>query len=215
MLLVEIRRPRTVWPTEVSLSTATYTVRVSPLTAARLSHSSAAWSDLAQGTAVAREQLWSALAQGAAFTHYFGHGGPEIWADEGLLSVEDAASLPSTGTVVLTWSCQAQFFQYLFGPSVNESLLLKPDGGAVAAFGPPASPTRRRRPCSTEALRRAAAGPRPPRRGDPRAKATAVAEDPRALPVVEGWNLLGDPSLAVELDPAGKPSVRTPGLRRE
>jgi hypothetical protein len=48
-----------------------------------------------------------------------------------------------------------------------------------------------------------------------RAKATAVAEDPRALPVVEGWNLLGDPSLAVELDPAAKPTLRTPGLRRE
>ena len=96
----------------------------------------AGWADLAQGVAVARERLFSALAQGAAFTHYFGHGGPETWADEGLVSVEDAASLPSTGTVVLTWACQAQFFQYLFGPSVNESLLLAPRGGAVAAFGP-------------------------------------------------------------------------------
>ena len=169
-------------------------------TAARLPDSSVAWSDLAQGAAVAREQLWSALAQGAAFTHYFGHGGPETWADEGLLSVEDAASLPSTGTVVLTWSCQAQFFQYLFGPSVNESLLLKPEGGAVAAFGPagitdaPVQAVLYER-LYTELLR----GRVPLGEAIRRAKARAVAEDTRALPVVEGWNLLGDPSLSVDL----------------
>ncbi len=56
-----------------------------------------AWADLAEGVAVARERLFSALAQGAAFTHYFGHGGPEAWADEGLLTVEDAASLAVHG----------------------------------------------------------------------------------------------------------------------
>jgi hypothetical protein len=35
-----------------------------------------------------------------------------------------------------------------------------------------------------------------------RAKARAVAEDPRSAPVVEGWNLLGDPSIGVLADPA-------------
>jgi uncharacterized repeat protein (TIGR01451 family) len=168
--------------------------------AARLPRRTAqAWADLAEGTAAARSRLFAALAEGAAFTHYFGHGGPETWADEGLLTVEDAAALPSTGTVVLTWACQVQFFQYLFGPSVNESLMLKPGGGAVAAFGPAGitdAPLQaalyerlydellRGRVALGEAIRRA--------------KARAVAEDPRSLPVVEGWNLLGDPSLVVD-----------------
>jgi len=82
---------------------------------------------------------------------------------------------------------------------VNESLLLKPGGGAVAAFGPAGitdAPLQaalyerlydellRGRVALGEAIRRA--------------KARAVAEDPRSLPVVEGWNLLGDPSLVVD-----------------
>lgn len=179
--------------------------------AARLPRGTAqAWADLADGAAAARGRLFSALAEGAAFTHYFGHGGPETWADEGLLTVEDAASLPSTGTVVLTWACQVQFFQYLFGPSVNESLLLKPGGGAVAAFGPAGitdAPLQaalyerlydellRGRVALGEAIRRA--------------KARAVEEDPRSVPVVEGWNLLGDPSLTVVAGSAGLWSPQT------
>jgi len=174
--------------------------------AARLPRRAQAWADVAEGVDVARGRLFSALAEGAAFTHYFGHGGPETWADEGLLTVEDAASLPSTGTVVLAWSCQTQFFQYLFGPSVNESLLLKPGGGAVAAFGPfgitdaPLQTAlsarlydelRRGRVALGEAIRRA--------------KARAVDEDPAAAPVVEGWNLLGDPSLPVAVGPSSPP----------
>jgi hypothetical protein len=34
-----------------------------------------------------------------------------------------------------------------------------------------------------------------------RAKARAVEESPAAAPVVEGWNLLGDPSLLVAVGP--------------
>ncbi|HSD66183.1 MAG TPA: C25 family cysteine peptidase, partial [Vicinamibacteria bacterium] len=158
------------------------------------------WADLAEGAAAARSNLFSGLAEGAVFTHYFGHGGPQTWADEGLLTVEDAASLPSAGTVVLAWSCQTQFFQYLFGPSVNESLLLKPDGGAVAAFGPfgitdaPMQTALAER-LYDELLRgRVALG-----EAIRQAKARAVAEDPSSMPVVEGWNLLGDPSLLVSV----------------
>ena len=33
---------------------------------------------------------------------------------------------------------------------------------------------------------------------DEHATRAAVAEDPRAVPVVEGWNLLGDPALFIE-----------------
>jgi uncharacterized repeat protein (TIGR01451 family) len=184
--------------------------------AARLPrHTAQAWADLADGAAAARRRLFSALAEGAAFTHYFGHGGPQTWADEGLLTVEDAASLPSTGTVVLTWACQVQFYQYIFGPSVNESLMLKPGGGAVAAFGPAGiadAPLQaalyerlydellRGRVALGEAIRRA--------------KARAVEEDPRSVPVVEGWNLLGDPSLAVAAGPARARSLPTAARQR-
>jgi uncharacterized repeat protein (TIGR01451 family) len=169
------------------------------------------FADVGQGIDTARSRLWSALAQGASFTHYFGHGGPETWADEGLLTVEDAASLPATGTVVLTWACEAQFFQYLFGPSVNESLVLKPGGGAVAAFGPdgitaePVQAVLYQR--LYEELSRG-----PVRLGEAirRAKARALGDEPFSRAAVDGWNLLGDPSLLVGFrGPARAPEAIT------
>ena len=47
-----------------------------------------------------------------------------------------STSVPTSGTVILSWACQTPFFQYLWGPTVNEALFLQPGRGAVAAFGP-------------------------------------------------------------------------------
>jgi hypothetical protein len=135
-----------------------------------------------------------------AVTNYFGHGGPEQWADERLADVADAESATGEGGVFLTWTCMAQDYLYLWGPSVNEAFLLNPNGGALASFGPvgltdvsaqAALYTRvyeeLKRPGVTlgEALRRG--------------KARAVAGDPQSIPAVEGFNLLGDPALVLPL----------------
>jgi hypothetical protein len=179
--------------------------------AARLPRSAPqAWADLAAGVGPARERLFGALGEGAAFTHYFGHGGPQEWGDEGLLTVEDAAALPHTGTVVLTWACLSQFYQYLFGPSVNESLLLAPQGGAVAAFGPAGITDAGLQSLLFEPLYdELARGPVALGEAIRRAKARALASDPRSARLVEGWNLLGDPSLVVSLRPTpGGPTRR-------
>ena len=169
------------------------------LVASRLPSTSTAFADLNTGIEPARQQLFNGLAQGAAFTHYFGHGGPQTWADEGLLTVEDAASLPGSGTVVLTWTCLTEFYQYLFGPSVNEAMVLNPSAGALAAFGPagitevPLQGILYRRVYEELARGGTTLG-----EAIQRAKARAVADDPRVAPVVEGWNLLGDPALYID-----------------
>jgi hypothetical protein len=156
------------------------------------------WGEVAQGVAAARTALLGALQQGVLAVHYFGHGGPEVWADEGLLTVDDvgalAGNLGQTG-VIFAWACEAQWYQNLLGPSVNEALVLAPGGGALASFGPAGAtdPARQRSLYSRvygpwlnkgvplgEAIRRAKA---------------AAAEDPANRAVVEGWNLLGDPDL--------------------
>jgi hypothetical protein len=158
--------------------------------------------DAAEGAAAARSAVLEALRGGAAAVHYFGHGGPEAWSGTGLLTAADAAGLEGTGAgaLVLTWACEVQWYQYHLGPSVNEALLLARDGGAVAAFGPAgiSNPSLQRglydrlyswlqRGSSLgEAVRRA--------------KAEALAADPRAVSVVEGFNLLGDPAFRL---PAG------------
>ncbi|MBN2370643.1 MAG: DUF11 domain-containing protein [Vicinamibacteria bacterium] len=156
----------------------------------------ASWSDLTNGRTAARQALWDAWRQGVALTHYLGHGGPEQWADERLADVEDAQSLESKESVFLTWTCMAQNYQYLWGPSINEAFLLNPNGGALASFGPAGLPDisaqavlyariydELKTPGVTlgEAVRRG--------------KTRAVADDALSIPAVEGFNLLGDPGL--------------------
>jgi hypothetical protein len=163
--------------------------------------SSVAWSDVAAGIASARASLAAALSDGVALTQYFGHAGEYVWADERLLGVEDVDALASATreTVVFTWACESQAFDGIAGPTVNEALLLAPQGGALASFGPAGitDPSlqrelrlrvnelfvRRRLPLG-EAIRRA--------------KAETLAAHPEAQPVVEGFNLLGDPLLRLE-----------------
>jgi hypothetical protein len=140
--------------------------------------------------------------------HYFGHGGPEVWADESLLAVDDVPELPaaSPAPVLFVWACESQWYQYLFGPTIDEALLLRPAGGVTAAFGPVgiSSPVGQRLLLERvyrglfsqgltlgEAIRRA--------------KIETLAADPASGPVVEGFGLIGDPSLRLSRRPDAKP----------
>jgi hypothetical protein len=162
-----------------------------------------AWADVQTGIGRARDDLRNGFGS-AAVIHYFGHGGPEAWADEGFLSVDDVASLPgaSPAPILFAWTCEVQWFQYIFGPSINEALLLKPSGGIVAGVGPVgiSDPALQRSlyervyhhflvKGSTlgEAVRRA--------------KSEVLAANAAARPVVEGWSLIGDPALRLSTRP--------------
>jgi hypothetical protein len=154
--------------------------------------------DLATGTARARADLVADLARGPSLVQYWGHGGPEQWADESLLSVEDVPTLPIGPSVVFTWTCLAQFFQYAFGPSIDEALLLDPASGVRATFGPAGITDAAVQSLLYDALYdELAGGAVPLGEAVRRAKARALARDPRSWPVVAGFNLLGDPSLLV------------------
>jgi len=155
------------------------------------------WADIAEGPAAARAVLLQSLRTGAEATHYFGHGGFEIWSDDGLLTTSDAAAQAGSGvgTVLFTWACQSQWYQYHLGLTVNEALLLAPDGGAVAALGPAGiTPPELQRMLSTNiyaGLKRGLTLGQAIRQ----AKARAIRAGSFTRPVVDGWNLLGDPAL--------------------
>jgi uncharacterized repeat protein (TIGR01451 family) len=161
--------------------------------------STVTWADLNQGAIAARADLEAGFAASPSIVHYFGHGGSEVWADEDLLDVNYVALLEGSGSVVLTWACQVQDYQYIFGRSVNEALLMKKNGGALAIFGPAGIADAGVQAAFYERLydtlltRRTSLG-----EAVRRAKAAALAADPRVRTVVEGWNLLGDPSLVIE-----------------
>jgi len=94
------------------------------------------WADVAKGIVPARAALLDAWSQGPVAVQYFGHSGVETWADEQLLTPADAAGLANIGLppIVFSWTCQAQWYQYHLGPSVNEALLLAPQGGASSSW---------------------------------------------------------------------------------
>jgi hypothetical protein len=168
---------------------------------ARLPDGSAVqWADLAEGPAAARAALLAGWQAGVMATHYFGHGGLTEWADEQVLTTEDVAALGSVWkpTALFTWACLSQYYLGVDGPSLNESLLLQPGGGALASFGPAGiTPPARQAPLVARVYDELRAHGTSLGEAIRRAKAAAVAEQPSSREVVEGFHLFGDPALVL------------------
>jgi hypothetical protein len=84
---------------------------------------------------------------------------------------------------------------------LGEALMLVPQGGALAAFGPSGiSEPVLQRMLSDRVYARLLQGDR---LGDAlrTAKAEAASATPQTRPVIEGFNLLGDPALRLPLTP--------------
>ena len=170
------------------------------------------FAQVSSGIDVARAALLEGWRAGPVVAQYFGHGGADTWADERLLTNADAASLDGIGPApfVFTWTCQAQWYQYHLGPSVNESLLLVPNGGALATVGPTGiSDPGLQSQLAEGVLQRLAHGAT---LGEAirEAKAEMVSLGPDARGVVEGFTLLGDPALVL-----GGASPSSPDARAE
>ncbi|MFA5028418.1 MAG: C25 family cysteine peptidase, partial [Candidatus Methylomirabilota bacterium] len=180
-------------------SDASFRAEADTVAAALPPASSVVWADLgADGIGPARAALLHALRQGVLATHYFGHAGPEVWADEQLLTLDDLEGLAQSyrETLLFSWACEAQFFQNIFGPSINEALLLVPGGGALASFGPAGiTDPGLQRQLFDRVYRKFLSERLPLGEAIRQAKAAMIREIPGSRPLVEGWNLLGDPAL--------------------
>ncbi len=86
----------------------------------------------------ARERLLAALHEGAGMVSYVGHAGYDVLADERLLTSQDVAALdnPDDPTLLTAMTCVAGDFALPFADSLAEELVLKPQGGAAAAWAP-------------------------------------------------------------------------------
>lgn len=164
----------------------------------RANPASSPFADISQGIGQARTTLFSAWRAGAMLTHYFGHGGPEIWADEHLLTVGDVSDQGASfqPSVVLMWACDSQWYLNLWGPSLGEALMLAPNGGALASFGPAGITPPARHRVLYERVYGSLLG-RGLTLGETirRAKADALEADPNVREVIDGYNLMGDPAL--------------------
>jgi hypothetical protein len=165
--------------------------------AALLNDQQVALADVAQGVEQARAVLIGGWQTGTGMIHYFGHGGWDSWSNLSLLDSGDVADLASARpTVLFAWACMTQGFAEPY-QSLNEGLVLLPTGGAAAAFGPAgvSSPAIQRRLYRAVYERIANSGVTTLGEALRRSKVETLRKDPGALPVVEGFNLLGDPAL--------------------
>jgi hypothetical protein len=99
--------------------------------------------------------------------------------------------------VVLAWTCNAQWYQNHLERSLGEDLLLVPEGGAAASFGPAGMTSPLLQSALYSRLYRLLAQGVPLGEAIRRAKSDALRADPGVLEAVEGFNLLGDPALRV------------------
>jgi hypothetical protein len=92
----------------------------------------------AQQHDVARQAILDALGAGALMAVYSGHGAITLWADEVIFRADDLGALSNADRLpfVVVLNCLNGLFSAPLGDSLGESMLLKPDGGAVAFFAP-------------------------------------------------------------------------------
>jgi hypothetical protein len=95
----------------------------------------------------AYQRTLAALSQGAGLVNYIGHGGPYQWATTDptrqppyLLGLYDPDALTNgpRQPIVLEMTCLTGAFQTpaYSGTTIDERLVLKPDGGAIAVWAP-------------------------------------------------------------------------------
>lgn len=89
-----------------------------------------------EGLETARERLFAALDQGVSLVNYVGHAGMTRLAHEGLLTEDDLPLLADLHSppVIAALTCVVGRFEVPGFESLAESLVLEPEGGAVAVW---------------------------------------------------------------------------------
>ncbi|MBM4031952.1 MAG: hypothetical protein FJ291_09220 [Planctomycetes bacterium] len=140
----------------------------------------------------ARRRLISGLDAGALLVNYIGHGGMAQWTHEGLLRTSDVDALRN-GTrlpVVAALTCLSARFALPGYDCIGEAFVLKPDGGAVAFWGPSGLSMNDEAKGLGRRFIQAAFGQPAARVGDAALRAAATETE-----MSKTFNLLGDPAL--------------------
>jgi hypothetical protein len=158
--------------------------------------------------ATVHAQVLSALNNGALLVNYNGHGAEQQWSFSDFFNNTDAAALTNGGhlPVYLLIDCLNGLFQDVYAQSLAESLILAPNGGAVAVW---ASSGFTQEPPQASMnlafLHQMAVHP-----GDPlgrlvlNAKAGTTDNDVRRT-----WILFGDPSMKFHYGASAASAVRS------
>jgi len=82
-------------------------------------------------------ELLDFIDEGCAVIGFHGHGGGAIWSDDGLLGLEDVASLNNRGRypLILSMTCFTGDFEQPVGENLAETMLFAPQKGTMAFLG--------------------------------------------------------------------------------
>jgi Peptidase family C25 len=160
-----------------------------------------------QDPTATHSQIVTALNNGALLVDYQGHGAEQQWSFADLFDYQDAAALTNGGRlpVYILMDCLNGFFQDVYADSLAESILLAPNGGAIAVWassgftnqGPQAS-------MNQSFLHLLTVNPKMPLGWlVQQAKLGTSDNDVRRT-----WILFGDPSLKVQFIPPATPVAR-------
>ena len=169
-----------------------------------------------QDPAVASQQILTALNNGPALVNYSGHGSVEQWSFSDLLDNSSATSLSNGDrlSVYLLMDCLNGFFQDVYSTSLAESLLLAPNGGAVAVWASSGFTNQPPQASMNQAVLQLL------KTNPSLALGTAIVQAKSGIAdndVRRTWVFFGDPAMTLQLPPAsasgGRPS--DPGPRRD
>jgi hypothetical protein len=147
-----------------------------------------------------RQAILNAINSGQVLVNYAGHGSEEEWSGNDLFDTGTVPTLTNGNSlpVFLIMDCLNGFFQDVYGEPLAVTLILAPNGGAVAVLA--SSGLNQSPPQTTldKLIVQNAMGQSPSTLGDAVLKAKAGISD---LSVRKTYNLLGDPAMRI------KPSV--------
>ncbi|NOZ20401.1 MAG: hypothetical protein GXP25_04850 [Planctomycetes bacterium] len=152
---------------------------------------------LKNNLAETRRRVLDGINNGTMLLNYMGHGAPDRFAAEPILSVADVASLNNAGrpAVVTAFTCAAGRFAMPGFDCLAEALLLKNGGGAVAVWGPAGYAWHTEQNVLAQALFKEAFGPDRPVLGEAVVRAMRDYADQHGdMDCIKAFNLLGDPA---------------------
>ncbi len=151
------------------------------------------------GATQANTEIVNDLNAGSALVGYFGHGSVTQWGKDNLFTVQDSVALKN-GTrlpVIINMTCLTGLFTHPKVQSLAETLLWKPDGGAVALLAPTSLTLGSDQSFLSDALVQALLKDRTARLGDVflEAQRAVPTQDPGARDVLRTFLFFGDPAL--------------------
>ena len=151
----------------------------------------------------AQQAILSAINSGQLLVNYAGHGSEDEWSGDDLFDNTTANSLTNGSSlpVFLIMDCLNGFFQDVYDEPLAVTLMLAPDGGAVAVLASSGLNQAVPQTLLDKLVVQSAMNSPQPALGDAILKAKSGITD---LGVRKTYNLLGDPAMQI------KPPVPTP-----